>query len=269
MAQLLAVEAVGGGVGVGGGIALTQGADVDGHHVGIAHDGFGEFYVGLDFANAVGGKLEFFHQADHLVADEVGLIADVGEVEEIVGLLEDNVLEVVFAIDGVAAIKVEAGIDGADVDDVAEGFVGFVEGEDEVVATTEYDDDKILGDKMPHYFRDGGIGIFGSGTWGEVAEVDDMGVGVGRSETVEVMPHVVGGCGTAEVVEAAAVVLNPHQHYGCPFKVGEIMVLRVGFDLVAQRYMERLRAIVYDAVVGGFEITEKFHLCSLSNNVPT
>ena len=261
LAELLAVEAVGRGVGVGRGVALAQGADVDGDNVAVAHQGFVVGHGGLHLAEASGAELELVHELHQLGTDEVGLVGEGYVVEEVVGLLEDDVLEVVGRVEGVAAFEVEAGVDGADVDDAAEDLIGFVDGENEVVRPAEEEDGDAAVEQGGECFDECEVGVALGGAGDEVAEVGHAQFGVGRGEAVEVAAYVVGRGGAAGGVDSAAVLGHAEEDEVDGVEAREAAVGGVGCYKVAQLGAELAGVVVDHGRVDGGEILFQFHLC--------
>ena len=89
-AGLFTVEAVGRGVFHARGVGGTDGRDVETQEVGIADKWLGQFDVLLDVAQTIGIEEQLFHQLNILCVNIIRLVADVGEVEQEIGLVKDD-----------------------------------------------------------------------------------------------------------------------------------------------------------------------------------
>ena len=67
----------------------------------------------LHFAQSASAELQLFHQLHHLAPDKVGLVAEIDVVEQVVGLLQDDVLQVVVAVDEPSLAGIEPAIEQA------------------------------------------------------------------------------------------------------------------------------------------------------------
>ena len=54
--------------------------DIDTYQIGVAQQGLGVLNVALDGPNTESVEVELLHEIDVFVADEIGLVADIGEV---------------------------------------------------------------------------------------------------------------------------------------------------------------------------------------------
>ena len=100
LAELFAVESVGTGIGVSGCVALAYSGDVNSEQIGVAHYGFGVLYVALYLSEPIGVEVHFLHQGYVVYSGEVGLVGEIAEVEEIVGLFKDDLPEIGVAVGG-------------------------------------------------------------------------------------------------------------------------------------------------------------------------
>ena len=234
LAEFFAVEAVGGGVAVAGGVALAYGADVDADEVGVADEGFGTGHVALHFTDTVGVEFEGVHEFDVVEAHEMGLIADGGVEEKIVGLLHDDVAEPGAGGDFVVVFEVEPGVDGGNVEDAVAEFVAFVGGESEVLAAAEDDEGGVVAEDGGNDFGEGEVGIAGGLAGDDVAEVGDGGVGGRYSQPVEVGANLVWGFAASGVVFGATVFTHANQYQTVGREVGETVLGGEGGDACAQ-----------------------------------
>ena len=225
---------MGRGVAVAGGVALPYGADIDTEEVGVADERFGACHVFLQFTQAVGVEFQVVHQLDVILPHEVGLVAEVGVEEQIVRILHDDVLQPGAGGNLIVVLQVEAGVDGGDVHDAVEPLVAFVGGIGEVLAPAEQDECISFSQHSGHDFGHSVVGVLGGLANDDIAEVHDVGVGVGHGQLVEVAAYLVGRIGAARVVLGSPVFAHTH-HHQCVFRYfGHARLGGVGLDAVTQ-----------------------------------
>src|SRR5688572_8834759 len=81
LAGFVTEETVRRSAGIAGSIALAYGGNVEGKNIGIADDGFRFLYILPHLAQAVSIEIQFLHELHGVVSDEIGLVADVAEIE--------------------------------------------------------------------------------------------------------------------------------------------------------------------------------------------
>ena len=93
-AGVFAVEAVGRCVFQAWGVGGTEGPHVNAKDVGIANQWLGLLDTRFYDAEAVGIEQQLFHQFYILIINIIRLVADIGEIKEIIGLMEDDMAQV-------------------------------------------------------------------------------------------------------------------------------------------------------------------------------
>ena len=93
-ASLFAVEAIGGGVLYTRCVSGTNSRDIETQEVGVADKRLGLLDVLLDAAQTIGVEEQLFHQFNILCINIIRLVANVGEVEQEIGLMQDDMAEI-------------------------------------------------------------------------------------------------------------------------------------------------------------------------------
>ena len=247
------------GVGIGRGIALAHSTYVDGNHVAVAHKRLCLLHVGLQFADPLGAELQLIHELNHFLAYKIGLVTHSHIVKKVVGLLQDDVLQVVATVDLVAAVEVEACVDGAYIDDASKDLIGLVYGEDDIVAASKNNDCDTLLQQLLEGFYHSEVGIAGGGTADEVAEVGEADVCVRFGKTVEIAAYLIGGCRAAAIIDRGTILRNTNQRQLYAVERREASLRCIRRYIVAQHGMELLAVVVHNSHIHRLKIAAYIH----------
>ena len=214
LADLLAVESVGGIVRTAGGIGAAYGGDVERHHVSVAHHGLHLLQVAAHEAHTIGLEEEVLHHPQRFRTVHIALVADIGVVQQEVGLLEHHLVDVCVGTNGhILQTEVEAGVDGDHIGHALHQLISPVVSEREVITAAQDNRNNLVLHKMRHYLGNGGIGVLHGVPEAQVTQVENPHRTTPGEELVELPTDLIGRKRARGVTEGVAHLRHPKDGY--------------------------------------------------------
>jgi hypothetical protein len=255
LADLFPVKAVGGGIGVAGRVGGPDGPHIHGDHIGIPYHRLYFLHIGPYHPETVGVEIEVFHKVDGLLVDKVGLEADIGEIEEEIGLLQDDMAHVRAGSQLIArGPDVELRVDPGDIDDPAELFVSLVLGKGQVLAAPEDYRDDMPVKKVCHDAGQGKISVVDGMSDGYVSQVNHIQVEIPLEQLVEFFPDRIRGQCAAGVEKAVPLFPDAKDCYIGMIQRWKIARLQVGGHHIAHQFTTGLIGIIISLKLDRLEI---------------
>ena len=223
LAELFSGQAVGLDGRAGWVVGDADGAEVEGHEVRIAQQGLGLGHVGAQSAEAHGVEVHPFHELEGVAVGAVALVSEVGQVEEVAALGQDEGVEPIAAVDLLrVAPEVEGGVDVDDVDGPFLSGVGRVHRHGEDLRSADHDRHDVAGHELLADDVKGGARVFRGGGGNDVAEVGHWGPLVHHGQTVELAADPFCGPVRLGAIEAAAAVHHTDKGRHASVQIGTL-----------------------------------------------
>ena len=211
-AQLLAVEAVRRALLLARSVAQTHRIDVDRHHIGRAHQRLRTHHIALDGTQTVGVKVQLVHQLHQSAAVEIGLIANIREVKQIVRLLRNHVAQPVAAVERFRVrTQVKHRVDTCHIHHATQHLVGLIVRERQILAAAKNNHRDILLKQLVQHLRHRKTRVLGRSPGHNVAQVNHLHIIHRHCQLVKIAAYLVRPILTALVANRPTVVTDTQQ----------------------------------------------------------
>ena len=188
-----------------------------------------------DAPQTIGIEKQLLHQLNILGINIIRLVSDVGEVEQEIGLMQDDMAQIGMRVKGFLVIaNVEHGVDSGNVDELARGLIHLVHRVGEVLSRPDNDRHNFIFQQFGKDLVDGKIGIVQLLPYFDVTQVDDMKLRPMVKKLVECLADIVHAIGTAFVVDRTTFFLDADNGQIHTFEVRESVLAAVDIDALAQ-----------------------------------